>query len=158
MGLSWLVFRTLRKRRALRDYARRLPALLRRDYGPAPSYSPAQIRRTIDRYGLDTAYSCFALSGFSDQAQFDAYHSGTGENCDYHAMRGEFHDHASSGSTFFGDIWSALTGTPVEARQGADHNATSFGSGHHHGHGGFDGFSAGGDSFGGDGGSGGDSF
>jgi hypothetical protein len=154
MGLSWPVFRTLRKRRALRDYARRLPALLRRDYGPAPSYSPAQIRRTIDRYGLDTAYSCFALSGFSDQAQFDAYHSGTGENCDYHAMRGEFHDHASSSGTFFGDIWSALTGTPVE---GAHHGATSFEIGHGHSDGGLDGLS-GGDSLGGDGGSGGGGF
>ncbi len=79
----------LRKRWAIRSYVRKLPRLLRRDYGAAPRYTPAQIRKTIERYDLNQDYSCYAISMFSDRTGFDFYHQSIGESCDYDSMRAE---------------------------------------------------------------------
>jgi hypothetical protein len=83
------MFRALRKRRAIAAYVSKLPRLLLRDYGSAPAYTPAQIKRTLERSGLTTQYDCYAISMFSDRTQFDAYHQIAGETCDYGVMRGE---------------------------------------------------------------------
>ena len=58
--------RGARKRIAIRRYVRGLGPELRRRYGRAKRYIPAQVKRTID-----------------------AYHRAAGESCDYTAMRAE---------------------------------------------------------------------
>ncbi len=47
MGLFSKYFDWVRKRRAIRSYARRLPRLLAKDYGASKTYTPQQVRKTI---------------------------------------------------------------------------------------------------------------
>src|SRR5581483_10888155 len=78
-----------RRRRATRDYARKLPNLLARDYGAAREYTPRQVRKTIERYGLNGDYSCYAIAMFSGRTDFDQFHRSLGESCDYDTMRAD---------------------------------------------------------------------
>src|SRR6266446_9889543 len=75
--------RSFGKRRAIRSYTRQLPRLLVRDYGFSRSYTPLQVRRTVERSGLSVAYSCYAIAMFSDRDGFDHFHHAMGEHCDY---------------------------------------------------------------------------
>jgi hypothetical protein len=89
VGLPLMLVTRWRKRRAILAYARRLPHLLRRDYGACGSYTARQIRQTIRRDGLSLDYSCYALSMFADRGDFNDFHAALGETCDYDAMRAE---------------------------------------------------------------------
>jgi hypothetical protein len=90
---------SIRKRRAIRSYASKLPKMLRDDYGFSRTYAPHQIRATIERNGLNQYYSCYAISMFSDRTDFAQYHEHTGETCDYDMMRAEV-----AASHFHGDV------------------------------------------------------
>ena len=70
--------RSFAKRRAIRSYTRQLPGLLVRDYGFSRSYTPQQVRRTVERSGLSVAHSCYALAMFSDREGFDHFHQRIG--------------------------------------------------------------------------------
>lgn len=89
MAMLGGVLRSWRRRRDIAGYARRLPRQLRRDHGPAPSYTPAQVRSSIGRAGLNQDNSCYALAMYTDPADFAADHAARGEVCDYDAMRAE---------------------------------------------------------------------
>ena len=93
--------RSLRKRRAIRNYARRLPRLLARDYGFSRSYSARQVRRTIEHSGLDAGFSCYGVAMFSDRDEFNQFHHEIGETCDYDAMRAEIADSHFQGNADF---------------------------------------------------------
>jgi hypothetical protein len=123
-------FRSLAKRRAIRSYARRLPRLLAKDYGHSKSYTPQQVRRTIERYRLNSNYSCYGVAMFSDRDDFTAFHQQIGQSCDYDVMQGEIADLHFQGNSDF-------TTTDVSACSDA-------GGGH-----GGDGHSSGGDGGGG---------
>ena len=58
--------------RAIKGYAQRLPALLVKDYGAAKAYTPAQIRASILRHGLNLHFQSYAVAMFSDRERFDA--------------------------------------------------------------------------------------
>ena len=45
--------RRLKKNRAIKSYVKKLPGLLAKDYGRGARYRPLQIKRTIERAGLD---------------------------------------------------------------------------------------------------------
>jgi hypothetical protein len=127
-------FKHLKKQAAIGSYMRRLPRLLAADYGAGSHYTPAQVRRTIERAGLNKDYSCYAMSMFSSEGDFNTYHAATGEACSYADMRCEIaatHFHGNADFSV-GDV-------------------SSFGDGGgHHGGGGHDGGGHGG----GDGGGG----
>jgi len=89
MESTLTLFGRLRKKRAIQSYIQRLPRLLRTDYGPSKSYTPAQVIRTIERSGLSSEYSRFALAIFSDPTDFDSYHEILGEDCSYMDLRSE---------------------------------------------------------------------
>ncbi len=131
--LDMRFLRTISKNRAIRSYARRLPGILRRDYGAAPAYTPAQIRQTIKRCGLNSEYSCYAISMFSNRPAFDAFHHSRGEDCDYDTMRSEvavLYFHGNSDFTVL-DVFAL-----PQARSEASHAAVDHarGDGHHGGH------------------------
>jgi len=83
------VFQSVRKWLAICSYRKRLGRKLIERYGRARSYTPAQVKRTIQQGGFSVDYTCYALSMYCDRAAFDAYHVGIGETCDYDAMRHE---------------------------------------------------------------------
>lgn len=62
--LRWLT----PKRRVMDRYLRMLPRRLQGDYGHSGPYTPEQVERTIERYGLGSpAYSAYAVAMFCDE-------------------------------------------------------------------------------------------
>ena len=126
------VFESIRKRKAIKRYARQLPGLLSKDNGRRSHYTPSQIRSTVDRYNLNAIYSCYAIAMFSNREAFDQFHEANGEHCNYDAMRGEIAvEHFGGNSEFgFSDILSAFP----ESNSGHDHGSShDGGSGDGHG-------------------------
>jgi hypothetical protein len=123
-----------RKRRATRDYARRLPKLLAKDYGASQSYTPVQVKRTIDRYNMNSEYSCYGLSMFCDREEFDQYHHTLGESCNYDGMRAEIAATHFDGNVDFtmSDIVQVFSDSSDDA--GSGHGVAG---GHAHGGDGF---------------------
>ena len=97
MGL----FSTFRKNRAIKTYLRKLPFLLKKDYGNSKEYTPMQVKRTAERYGLGTIYICYGIAMFSGRTPFDVYHQETGESCDFDVMRTELGDNYFDGNANF---------------------------------------------------------
>ena len=108
------------KRRALKAYVRQLPGLLERDYGKAETYSPKQIRSTVERSTLNVQYLCYGLSMYSVREVFDAYHREVGETCDYDAMRQEIADTCFSGNRDFTPAqFGGIAGSDADGGSGA---------------------------------------
>jgi hypothetical protein len=115
------LWKEFRKWRAIKGYAKVLPGALLRDYGASPCYTPQPIKRSIERSGLNADYSCYALSMFADRAQFDEYHLGSGESCDFDSMRGEVAQSHFQGNPHF-TFQDALS-YATDSSTGADHAA-----------------------------------
>jgi hypothetical protein len=128
------ILRDFKKRKAIRRYVRDLPRLLVRHYGFSPFYTPAQVKKTIERSGLNKDYSCYALSMFTSPQDFARYHDNIGETCDYSRMRSEiatshFHGNAQFSITDMRTHWVG------DDANSSGHSA-GFGHGGGHGHGG----------------------
>ena len=54
----------------------------------------------MERSGLNTTYTCYAMAMFSDREAFDLYHRQMGEACDYDVMRQEIADRHFDGVDF----------------------------------------------------------
>jgi hypothetical protein len=121
-----------KKRRAIKSYVRKLPGLLVKDYGRLAHYQPLQVRRTIERAGLDTTYACYAIAMFSLREDFAQFHMDAGENCDFDAMRGEVaQDHFRGDAGFtVEDVGNVFGEHSSAATHGGSHDA---GDGHGHG-------------------------
>jgi hypothetical protein len=72
-----------------RAIARRVGKHLASVYGPRKSYSPAIVRAAMRRCEFPADWDCWALSLYTAQTDFDAFHAALGEACDYAAMRAE---------------------------------------------------------------------
>jgi hypothetical protein len=73
---------------------------LAKDYGKAKTYTPEQVKRTIERSGLSVSDACYGIAMFSSRESFELYHQEIGESCDYDAIRSEIadqHFHGNSG-------------------------------------------------------------
>jgi len=127
-----------RKRRATRDYAQRLPTLLAKDYGASRSYTAMQVKKTIDRYKLNSDYSCYGISMFCERAEFDQYHHALGEACTYDAMRAEIATTHLNGNVDFtiSDIVQIFSDSSSDAGSGhgvvGGHAHAGDGFGHSH--------------------------
>ena len=119
------------KRRAIRSYINKLPRLLAKDYGRSKTYTPLQVRRTIERAGLNTVYSCYGISMFSSREDFDQFHFENGESCNYDVMRSEIgHSHFSGNAEFtFADIFESSSHHETYTDHGSFHDS----GGHDHG-------------------------
>jgi hypothetical protein len=95
-----LRFQAARRQDSIIRYARDLPKLLRKDYGPAAHYKPAQVSRTLNRYGFSRRDECYAFAIFCLPADFDLHHHSTGAVCDYAAMRAEVSQTYFKGAEF----------------------------------------------------------
>lgn len=90
-----------RKKRAIKSYLKKLPTLLAKDYGGSQSYTPQQVKKTIERNKLPVIYSSYAIAIFSNLDGYNQYHQELGEICDYDALRGEIADKHFSGNSNF---------------------------------------------------------
>ena len=115
------IIRSFKKRRAIKSYITKLPRLLAKDYGASKTYTPKQVRSSIERNGLDALYSCYAVAMFSGREDFEQFHSENGESCDYDAMRTEIaHKHFSGNPNF---TLEDIVGSHPEHSSGADHGS-----------------------------------
>jgi len=123
--------KALRKRWVTRDYARKLPKMLAKDYGFSRSYTPGQVKSTIERYGLNNHYSGYAISMFSDRPACEHYYRGLGETWNYDAVRAEVAAVLFDGNPHFTllDIIEAFPNSDPIASVGEGHGATG---GHSH--------------------------
>ena len=123
--------RSFAKRRAIRSYTRQLPRLLVRDYGFSRTYTPQQVRRTVERSGLSVAYSCYAIAMFSDRDGFNHFHHAIGEHCDYAVMRAEIANWQFQGDVHFttGDVFAVCSGAGVDLGHSGSHDGGG-GDGH----------------------------
>lgn len=96
-----IFFNNYRRKRAIREYMEKLPRLLAKDYGSSKIYTPKQVVRSIERYDLNVYFSCYALSMFSERAEFNSFHDENGETCDYDSMRSEVADYFFRGNSNF---------------------------------------------------------
>lgn len=104
------LIKNFKKNRAIKSYIKKLPSLLAKDYGASKTYTPMQVRKTIERSGLSVDYSCYAIAMFSNRELFDEYHQETGENCDYDAMRTDIaNQHFHGDAEFSSSDISALS-------------------------------------------------
>jgi hypothetical protein len=131
MTLLGKYLRLFGKRRAIRSYARQLPRLLARDYGFSRSYTPWQVRRTVERAGLNVAHSCYAIAMFSDRDAFNQFHHEISENCDYNMMRAEIADGHFHGNIHFtiSDICAVASDAGFDPGHGGVHDVGG-GDGH----------------------------
>lgn len=65
-----MLFSTFRKKRVLRTYIKKLPALLRKDYGGVGPYTVGQVTKTVERYGLNRRYVAYACAIFVEKERF----------------------------------------------------------------------------------------
>ncbi|HED35908.1 MAG TPA: hypothetical protein ENJ08_17065 [Gammaproteobacteria bacterium] len=106
------LIKNFRKNRSIKSYIKKLPGLLAKDYGKSKTYTPGQVKKTIERHGLPVADARFGIAMFSDREAFDQYHQETGESCNYDDMRCEIADKHLDGNSYFGiaDVTSVSSG------------------------------------------------
>ena len=60
-----------------------------RQHGKQRYYSVQQVRAANQRQGIDLDLACWSHAFFNSHADFDRLHAGSGEACDYAAMKAE---------------------------------------------------------------------
>lgn len=108
----------VRRRFAIKKYARKMPPLLRKRYGKSVTYTHGQIRSTAEVARLPAAYLYYGYVMFMTKEAFDQLPAEIGVDCDYAAMKQTVAD-----ICFDGD--SSFTGLDVIEHAGP--SAASFG-------------------------------
>ncbi|CDG52015.1 MULTISPECIES: DUF6559 family protein [Halomonadaceae] len=90
-----------KKKRAIKSYIEKLPNVLVNDYGRQEYYTQLQVRRSIERAGLNSQYQHYALAMYTNHPEFVVYQSELHENFSYEKLREEVDGVYFSGSTEF---------------------------------------------------------
>jgi hypothetical protein len=77
------------KSHAIRLYAGRFGRLLRSEYGKQATYTPIQVKTTIDEEGYNTNYESYGLAMYCRDLDFANYYDSIDESYNYQAMRSE---------------------------------------------------------------------
>ena len=125
MGFAaWL--EKYRKRKAIGAYVTRLRPALVRLFGKSDYYKPEQVKQAAEEAKLPIQDLCYGLATYCTQDDFDAYHTGSGEECSYWGMRVEVAEHHFHGNAGF---------TQQEVADRSDAHSHSHDGGHSGGHG-----------------------
>ena len=99
------LFSSLRKKRALKRYARELPRQLRSDYGAGEFFTPAQIKAATSKLKVDQELIVYGYAGFLSEETFGMLPPQTPDLLTYEEVRSEFlrliPSRASSSSNFY---------------------------------------------------------
>lgn len=90
------------KRRAVKQYLNRLPALLKKDYGSSKECSVGQVKASIIRHKLNLKHSYLACFLFVDKESFKSSELGT--LYDYQTIKNEYDSNLSPSSGILGSI------------------------------------------------------
>lgn len=81
-----------KKNKAIKSYIVKLPKILSKDYGKSEFYTPQQVSKSIERSGLQTIYTYFAISMFCVRESYDSYYQTPGQAVSYDDSRTEIAD------------------------------------------------------------------
>ena len=81
-----------KKNKAIKSYIVKLPKILSKDYGKSEFYTPQQVSKSIERSGLQTIYTYFAISMFCVRESYDSYYQPSGQAVSYDDSRTEIAD------------------------------------------------------------------
>ncbi len=81
-----------KKNKAIKSYIVKLPKILSKDYGKSEFYTPQQVSKSIERSGLQTIYTYFAVSMFCVRESYDSYYQPSGQAVSYDDSRIEIAD------------------------------------------------------------------
>lgn len=70
-----------------REQLRRVGNDLVAHYGRKKFYSVAEVSAANRRARVEPDFACWSLAAFNARGDFDAYHRGMGETCDYVSMK-----------------------------------------------------------------------
>ncbi len=56
--------RNFNRKRAIKSYIKKLPSLLAKDYGKSKTYTPMQVKKTIERSKLSVVDACYGIAIF----------------------------------------------------------------------------------------------
>jgi len=82
-----MMFRLLKRRRAIKKFVCQLPLELHRRFGAKRFYSLKEIDRAIEHGDLDRAFIAFAHALFSSREEFDSYYGQLKLGCTYDGLR-----------------------------------------------------------------------
>ncbi len=94
-------FSNLKRRRAIKKYAKKLGPILKRDYGKSIHYTPGQIRAATTKAKLSHNHICYAYAMYMDKTNFEHLHQELNKDCDYNGMRTEIGNLCFSGENTF---------------------------------------------------------
>jgi hypothetical protein len=122
-------FRSRRERRAIREYARRLPRLLVRDYGFSRSYTAQQVKKTLEREGFDTEFIAQALAMFTDRDDFNKFYPEFGDSRFYDEVRAGIAETYFDGNPEFtvSDVFGLSSDSGADAAHGGSHGGDGHG-------------------------------
>ena len=89
---------------AVRSYAKKLGAKLRKRYGTSKYYTPGQVETTVREAGLNLNLVRYALCMYCNRDSFIQYQFDIGETYDYEAMRNEVAAQFSSSHVSFNGV------------------------------------------------------
>ncbi|WP_447957422.1 DUF6559 family protein [Vreelandella sp. EE7] len=95
------IWEKFRKKRALDSYIKQLPNILLNDYGRSGGCNPEQIRRSIERSGLNAQYVHYALAIYADPFKFWHGQPAMAIGFDYHTLCQEVGDRYFNGNADF---------------------------------------------------------
>ncbi len=78
-----------KKNKAIKSYIVKLPKILSKDYGKSEFYTPEQVSKSIERSGLPTIHTYFAISMFCVQESYNRYYQTPGQAVSYDDSRAE---------------------------------------------------------------------
>lgn len=94
-------FSNLKRRRAIKKYAKKLGPTLKKKYGRSNYYSPGQIKTAASNANLSISHICVGYAMYMEKDAFDKLHQEMGEQCSYEGIRTEIGNLCFSGDNSF---------------------------------------------------------
>jgi len=83
----------------MRDFGRAIGHDLLEHHGKQDYYTVDQVNSSAKRQGYAPDWSCWAMSGFVEPAEFIAYHADIGETCDLPSMKSQLVEAITDGAS-----------------------------------------------------------
>lgn len=94
-------FSNLKRRRAIKRYAKKLGPVLKKRYGKSKHYTQGQIQTAVTKRRLSHNHISYAYAMYMDKPSFNKLHEELGKECDYDSMRNDIGNLCFSGDSNF---------------------------------------------------------
>jgi|GEM_PF-1778405 len=94
-------FSNLKRRRAIKKYAKKLGPTLKKNYGRSKYYSPGQIKTAATKAKLSISHIDVGYAMYLEKNKFETLHQELGKQCNYDDIRTEIGNLCFSGDNTF---------------------------------------------------------